>query len=489
MIKFCEHDNGDINIDQVIYEVNKNTVSNKETYENSSSKSYEEILNIIRELVSVNDASELSNVLEDKEAHSVIKGLISKYVRENKLSVKDIDAQSKLVDRIYEDMAGFAFLDKYLYDDCVEEINGNSWKDVEIVTKDGSRKVPEKFLSAQHSIDVVKKMMRLGGITIDDTKPTADSFITQGVRISAIIPPCVDNETGAVFSIRKQRDIAISKEQIVKWGTATDEEIEFIMLCILNGISIGIAGATSSGKTTDITCFLSDDALNDKRIYTIEDSREINAVKTDNNGKVINRVIHTKTRRDDKNIERNVDENVLLRRALRFHPDLIVPAEMRGEEAMIAVESGRTGHTILTGFHASDALDAYTRILTMCMMSGIRLSEELMMKLIISAFPIMVFKKQLPDKTRKYMKIIEAEDFCDGRVRGRTLFKFVITGKEKTEDGKGIKRMLGYHKKIRPISNKLANRLLENGADIDILKKFAQTDWNPEYVDDEHDEL
>jgi pilus assembly protein CpaF len=484
----------DINIDQVIYEANKARKisagdSRKDEHKVTDSKSYEEILNIIRELVSTNDGAELANVLEDAKSHSVIKGLISKYVRENQLSVNEIDSQSTLVDRIYEDMAGFAFLDKYLYDGKVEEINGNSWRDIEVISKDGNKKVPETFMSPQHCIDIVKKMMRLGGITIDDTKPTADSYITQGVRISAIIPPCVDQETGAVFSIRKQKQDVISKEQIVKWGTATSEEIEFILMCILNGVSIGIAGATSSGKTTDITCFLSDEALDDKRIYTIEDSSEIIAVKFDENGRVVNRVIHTKTRRDDKNKERNVDENVLLRRALRFHPDLIVPAEMRGEEAMIAVESGRTGHTILTGFHASDALDAYTRILTMCMMSGIRLSEELMMKLIISAFPIMVFKKQSPDKTRKYMKIIEAEDFSDGKVRGRTLFKFVITGKERTEDGTGIKKMLGYHKKMRPISNKLANRLLENGADIETIKKFAQENWDPERVGDDEEDL
>ena len=481
----------EINIDQAIYEANRNNENEPsiEVHNNSSAKSYEEILNIIRELVSTNDASKLANVLEDEKAHSVIKGLISKYVRENKMNVREISSQTELVDRIYEDMAGFAFLDKYLYDDLVEEINGNSWRDIEIVTQNKNVKIPERFMSEQHCIDVVKKMMRLGGITIDDQKPTADSYITNGVRISAIIPPCVDQETGAVFSIRKQKDIAISKEQIVKWGTATIEEMDFIMLCILNGVSIGIAGATSSGKTTDITSILSDESLDEKRIYTIEDSREINAIKFDEDDNVKNRVIHTKTRRDEKNKERNVDENVLLRRALRFHPDLIVPAEMRGEEALIAVESGRTGHTILTGFHASDALDAYTRILTMCMMSNIKLSEDLMMKLIISAFPIMVFKKQLPDKTRKYMKIIEAEDFKDGKVIGRTLFKFIITGKVKTDDGKGIKQMLGYHKPIRPISNKLANRLLENGADIVVVKKFAESDWDPEKVDDEQEEL
>ena len=194
---------------------------------------------------------------------------------------------------------------------------------------------------------------------------------------------------------------------------------------------------------------------------------------------LLNRVIHTKTR-PSQNTAQNVSADVLLKKSLRFDPQIIVPAEMRGEEAMTAQEAGRTGHTIITSLHASTALAAYTRILTMCMMSGTKLSEELMLKLIIEAYPIMAFKMQLPDKSRKYMKIIEAEDYRDGEIIYRTLYKYVITDRIMNKDGTQIDKMVGYHKKVSNISSRLANILLENGADLQTIHRFAGENWSPE---------
>ena len=102
-------------------------------------------------------------------------------------------------------MAGFGFLEQYIYDDAIEEINGNSWNDIEIVTQTGYRKVAERFASPEQAMDMVKKMVRLGGLIIDNTNPAVDSFLTPRIRISAMIPPIVDPERGVVFSLRKQQ--------------------------------------------------------------------------------------------------------------------------------------------------------------------------------------------------------------------------------------------------------------------------------------------
>lgn len=487
-----ESGGSDFNVNQLFYEVSQksenNAGENNEAKANNS-KSYQDVLSTIKILLSENHASELANIIEDKNAATHIKNIITKYITKNEISVENINSVNALVDALYESMAGFDFLTEYVYNEEYEEINGNAWNDIEVITPTGWRKLDTHFHNPQHSIDIVQKMMRLGGIVIDGQRPTADSFITKGVRISAIIPPCVDEDTGAVFSIRKQKNVVFTKEQLIKWGTATEDELDFLTMCVNFGISVGIAGATGSGKTADISYLLSQ-IPNEKRIFTIEDSREFNnVIKADENGHIINRVIHTKTRPNEERKEYNVDANTLLKRALRFHPDIIVPAEMRGEEAMAAQEAGRTGHAILTSLHASTALAAYTRILTMCMMSGTHLSEDLLLKLIIEAFPIMVFKEQLRDKTRKYMKIIEAENYLDGKITGRTLFKYVVTGHEMDERGQSIKKTKGFHKKMNPISNRLANRLLQSGADIDIIKRFAGEDWNPESDEGGDDDL
>lgn len=347
------------NVYQAIYEVSQQNKSASHEVK-SDDRPYAEVLEIVRGEISKNHSGELANVITEPQGAALLKNLLSKYIYQKHLTCREYNSLDELVDKCYEDMAGFGFLTKYIYDDEVEEINCNAWNDIEIVTALGWKKIDEHFLSPMQCIDMTKKMCQLGGVIIDGSQPTQDSYITQGVRISAIIPPCIDDDIGAVFSIRKQKTNTITKEQLIKWDTATDDELDLLILCIEHGVSLGIAGSTGSGKTTDIG-FILKHIAHDKRIYSIEDSRELDLQVRDEKGKIINRVIHTKTR-PSNNQAHNVSADMLLKKALRFDPQIIVPAEMRGEEAMTAQEAGRTGHTIITSLHASTAMAAYTRM-------------------------------------------------------------------------------------------------------------------------------
>ena len=249
-------------------------------------------------------------------------------------------------------------------------------------------------------------MVRLGGFVLDGTNPIVDSYITQGIRISAMIPPVTDRRSGAVFSIRRQRMAKVTKKQLVEWQTATPEMLDFLSLCVNHGISVGLAGKTGSGKTTDIS-YLLGDADKSRRIYTIEETRELDLFDVDKEGRAQNRVIHTCIRPSDME-NADVDMNDLLRKAMRFSPDIIVVAEMRGAEAMTAQEAARTGHVVVTSLHANSARKAYGRILSMCQMSGTNISTNILMGFVAEAFPVMVFKKQMPDGTRRIMEIVEA---------------------------------------------------------------------------------
>ncbi len=406
---------------------------------------YEAVLERVRTDISRDHAETLARSVAEKSASEAVKRLIGEYVTAHQLRVGGMSAQV-LADRLYGDMAGFGFLDKYIADPDIEEINGNSWRDIEIVTRSGWHKAPERFLSPQHAEDTLRKMVRLGGLVLDGTSPIVDSYITQGIRISAMIPPITDRRSGAVFSIRRQRMAKVAKQQLVEWRTATPEMLDFLVLCINHGVSVGFAGKTGSGKTTDIA-FLLNAANKNSRIYTIEETRELDLFSTDDQGNAQNRVIHTCIRPSDME-SADVDMNDLLRKAMRFSPDIIAVAEMRGAEAMTAQEAARTGHVVVTSLHANSARKAYGRILSMCQMSGTNISTNILIGFVAEAFPIMVFKRQFPDGTRRIMEIVEATGVRDGVVQARTLFRF--------EDGQFVQ--------MDGISDSLAMTLLENGA-------------------------
>lgn len=433
---------------------------NVKSDESEKTDSYETILETVRNQISINHGDSLAAVIADKAAAGTVRLLIENQISKHRFHLSGLSMQ-ELVDRLYGDMAGFGFLDKYIYNPEIEEINGNSWNDIELVTVQGVQKIDEHFATPQRAVDTIRKMARLGGLILDNTSPAVDSYLTRGIRISAMIPPLVDMDVGAVFSLRRQRMAKVSANQLVQWGTATAEMLDFLAVCANYGISMGFAGKTGSGKTTDIS-FVLGSINHDQRIFTIEETRELDLVEYDQDGKVSNRVIHTRTRSSGIE-EADFDANDLLRKALRFHPDVIVPAEMRGAEAMIAQEAARTGHTVITSLHANSARMAYKRILSMCQMSDTKISTQILLGMIVEAFPIMVFKKQLPDGSRRIMEIIEATGVQDGEVIAKTLFRFIIS-----PNGNGQHVMLGG------ISDILAENLMENGVSPERLHQYRR---------------
>lgn len=451
------------NINDLIYKMNAGTDADNSS-ENTGS--YKEVLDKIRHVISHNHSSELINVMYSDEAKDKLKNLIVRYLNQNKLSVAECKNISELADKIYEDMAGFGVLSKYLTNPAVEEININAWNSIEVIYPDKIIMLDETFINADDCMDKIKKMVWLGGSIIDGSNPIVDSFIGEGIRISAIIPPCVDKSTGGVASIRRQKKNIITRNLMIDYGSATQEELDFLSLCVNNGVSIAIAGSTGSGKTTDLS-YLIECLDNGKRVYTIEDTRELNIAKINDKGCIINRVVQTVTK-DGVN---PVTMDSLLKEALRFHPNVIIPAEMRGKEALTAVEAGRTGHTIISTLHANSAIDAYNRILSMCVSTGVRLSENKLLEFILEAMPLILFKRQLPDGRRVYDEIFEGQSVEHGRVIGKTLYKYEIVENVYNSDG-SIQKVVGIHKQVNKMSQELLARLKYGGASEDMLRRF-----------------
>ena len=457
--------NHGFSVNDLIYRANK---LRSDSGESMQAQDYSEILDKLQRIIAKNHSAELAQVLYSEEAEEKLKDLIMRYLNSEQLVAKDKGNISELVDAIYYDMAGMGVLSPYLQDTDTEEINVNGYGGIWVLYRDRKVRLNETFGTPEACSNIVRKMSRFGNVILDGSKPIGDSFIARGVRMSGAISPCVDPDAGAIASIRKQKPSFITRENLIEWDTATAEELDFLTLCVNNGVSVAIAGATGSGKTADMGYILSC-VPPDKRIVTIEDTRELSLAKFDENGVMINDVIHLLTKEEPNPISM-LD---LLKLSLRLHPEILVPAEMRGKEALTVQEAGRTGHTIVSTLHANSARTAYDRILTMCLEAGTSLSEERLLKNIVEAFPIMLFKMQLPDKSRKYMEIFEATGVENGEVTGSTLYKYVIDHYERDKNGKIIKAV-GTHKRLGCISPALAEKLLIGGVPQEEILRFTK---------------
>ncbi|KUO66655.1 MAG: type II secretion system protein E [Gracilibacter sp. BRH_c7a] len=401
-----------------------------------------------------------------EEVKIQIKRYITKYVQDYRIAVAGM-FQEQLVNALYTEMAEFSFLTKYIFGAGIEEIDVNAWNDIEVQYSSGiTKKLHEHFDSPEHAINVVRRMLHVSGMVLDNASPAILGHLSKNIRIAVLKTPLVDEDVGVSASIRIVNPQSMKKEDFIRGGTATGPMLDFLAECLRYGISVCVAGATSSGKTT-LAGWLLTTIPDSKRIFTIENgSRELALVRQ-KDGRVCNSVIHTLTRMSE-NEKQNIDQDILLDMALRFNPEIICVGEMRGPEAYAAQESARTGHTVLTTIHSNSCEATWRRMITLCKRKY-DMADNTLMDLVTEAFPIVVFSKQLENKQRRLMEIMECEILPDGTRSFRSLFQFQIS-ENRIEDGKFI--INGCHSAVQVISPSLQKRFLENGMPHDTLKQI-----------------
>ncbi len=446
-----------------------NTATNHSLFfsPDDTSKDFAAVLRDVQEYIS----GKYSSLILDgnkNEAREQVKRYIRKYLMDCRIAVKGMTTE-QLIDALYAEMAEFSFLTKYIFGTGIEEIDVNAWDDIEVQYSNGQTvKLDEHFDSPAHAVNVVRRMLHVSGMVLDNASPAILGHLSKNIRIAVLKTPLVDEDVGVAASIRIVNPQHMEKADFISGGTATEDMLDFLSECLRYGISVCVAGATSSGKTT-LAGWLLSTIPESKRVFTIENgSREL-ALVSKKEGKTVNSVIHTLTR-SSENEKQNIDQDVLLDIALRFNPEIICVGEMRSSEAYTAQEAARTGHTVLTTIHSNSCEATWRRMVTLCKRKY-DIADDTLMSLVTEAFPVVVFAKQLENKQRKVMEVMECEILPDGEKNYRSLFRFNITD-NRMEGGKFI--ISGEHRQENIISQSLQKRFLENGMPQEFLKKMLK---------------
>mgnify|MGYP002443654208 CR=1 FL=1 len=301
----------------------------------------------------------------------------------------------------------------------------------------------------------------------------AQGHLPNNTRVTALKAPIVDEDRGVAVSIRMLHPQRVDRHSLLQTGTITDEMLTFLETCLRYGVSFVVAGRTSSGKTTLLNRLLGS-VPDGKRIYTIETgARELSLIRRDENGNIINNVVHTLSRPADKEMYDISQEN-LVAAALRFDPDVICVGEMRDAEAHAAVEASSTDHTVVTTVHGGGGRFAHRRI---AFLSQRRFPIDMKISLqqAALAFPVVVFAHKLEDNSRKVMDISECIVHDDGELEYRTLYRFRIRSNEYTNgrfhiDGEFVKENIP--------SESLCEKMLRGGISHETLERFRRKEEN-----------
>ncbi|MCF7916526.1 MAG: CpaF family protein [Candidatus Omnitrophica bacterium] len=340
-----------------------------------------------------------------------------------KVTIKD-SLKKEVANSLCDDFLGLGPIQKLMDDSEITEIMING-PDKVYIEKSGRKLLSDvKFDDDTHLRYVVEKMVTPSGRRVDESSPYVDFSLEDGSRVNVILPPL--SVDGISVTIRRFLRSIEKVGDLVRLGTINQPMAEFLVACIKAKVNIMFSGATGSGKTTTLEV-LSSYLDSSERIVTIEDALELN-LRQDH-------VVRLLTRPPNIEGRGEVSPRDLFRNTLRMRPTRIILGEIRGKEAMDYLQALNSGHRgSLSVIHASDPIDALTRLETMALYAGLNLPAWTIRKQISQGLDLIIQQEQLQDGTRKLTHITEVGEMKDNNIGLREIFSYEI--EELTDDFK-----------------------------------------------------
>ncbi|NLM16532.1 MAG: CpaF family protein [Candidatus Riflebacteria bacterium] len=342
------------------------------------------------------------------------------------LSQRDTENMTAI---LLDDMVGFGPIQPLLDEEDISEVMVNGPFQIYYEKKGKLTLSDIKFKDNDHVMRIIERIVAPIGRRIDESVPYVDARLPDGSRVNAIIPPLALN--GPTITIRKFKKEALGVQDLVRFGTLTQEMATFIEACIKIRLNIVVSGGTGSGKTTTLN-ILSSFIPTDERIITCEDAAELQLRQP--------HVVRLETRPANIEGKGAVPMRDLISNTLRMRPDRIIVGECRGGEALDMLQAMNTGHDgSLTTAHANTPRDTLARLETMVLMSGMDLPVRAIREQVSSAVDLVIQQSRLKDGSRKITYLTEIQGMEGDTIVTQDIFRFEQTGMD--DSGKILGRL------------------------------------------------
>ena len=355
--------------------------------------------------------------LQFGDRNQILKERLNEAYVQTKVSLPE-DIRQQIFHEIFDEMTGFGPIQPLLDDPDISEVMVNGPKKIFIEKGGKVTKSAVTFDDDDHVLRIIDRIILPLGRRVDADSPAVDARLPDGSRVNAVIRPV--SIDGPCITIRKFKKDKLSIQQLIDYGSLTQNMGEFVRACVLAHLNIVISGGTGSGKTTLLNV-LSSFIPEGERIVTIEDAAELQLQQ--------DHVLRLETKVANTDGRGAVTIRDLVRNALRMRPDRIVVGECRGGEALDMLQAMNTGHDgSLTTLHANTPRDALSRLETMVLMSGMDLPLKVVRQQISSAVDLIIQQTRLKDGSRKVTAITEVIGMEGDTVVMTDIFKFEQTG-------------------------------------------------------------
>ncbi|MGM9516120.1 ATPase, T2SS/T4P/T4SS family [Roseateles sp. DB2] len=358
--------------------------------------------------------------MSDTELQELTERLISEQIEKLGKELPATIDRRQLLEQVRDEAIGLGPLEPLLADPTITEIMVNKADEVFVEQGGQLTRWPVAFTSDRAVQGIIERIVAPIGRRIDESSPMVDARLKDGSRVNAVIPPLALK--GPSITIRKFSKRKLNADDLLRFGSASPEMIEFLKVCVEHHRNMLISGGTGSGKTTLLN-IMSNFIPEGDRIVTIEDAAELQLHHAN--------VVSLEAR--PANIEGKglVAIRDLVKNSLRMRPDRIVVGECRGGEALDMLQAMNTGHDgSLTTAHANSPRDMLARLEVMVLMAGMDLPVTAIREQIASAVQIVVQQTRFACGTRKVTSITEVTGVESGKIQLQEIFAFVQTGRD-----------------------------------------------------------
>ncbi len=383
---------------------------------------------VLETLIEAIDVGELA-ALGPQQARAEIRVVLGDIVAAKKV-VLPADEQEALLEDICNDVLGYGPLEPLLARDDISDIMVNGPDKIFIEVNGKVQETDVRFRDGLQLLNVCQRIVSQVGRRVDESSPICDARLADGSRVNVITNPLTVD--GTALTIRKFKKDKLTLDQLVRFGSITEEGAEILRIIGRVRCNVVVSGGTGSGKTTLLNC-LTRYIDHDERIVTCEDAAELQLQQP--------HVVRLETRPKNLEGEGEITMRDLVKNCLRMRPERIIVGEVRGTEAFDLLQAMNTGHDGSMGtLHANSPREALSRIESMITMGAANLPAKTLREMIAGSIDVVVQAARLRDGSRRITHITEVLGMEGDVITTQDLFVYDMLG----EDGDG--RIIGRHR-------------------------------------------
>ncbi|MDE0225722.1 MAG: CpaF family protein [Gammaproteobacteria bacterium] len=302
-----------------------------------------------------------------------------------------------LARRIVDEMRGLGPIGPLLRDPDISDILVNGLHSVYVEKNGMLSPVDVRFRDFDHLTRVAQRIAEGVGRQVDELNPMCDARLEDGSRVNIIVPPLAID--GAAISIRRFRPGGFSLEDLSRGGAMHRGMVGMLEVATRAKLNVVVSGGTGAGKTTILNA-LSGMIGEEERVVTLEDAAELNLQQP--------HVVRLESRAPSSEGTGEITMRDLLKNALRMRPDRIVVGEVRGAEALEAMQAMNTGHPgSMVTVHANSPRDAISRLEYLVMMGTGDMPLSAIRNQVVSAVDLVVHASRFGDGRRRVVAITD----------------------------------------------------------------------------------